>query len=294
MEIAHAHGILSETPSPFEMKWSWDPAFLFFVLLVILYLRGLKNYNGKAPVQLWQKIFFFLGITFLFLAYLPPIDSWADKLFSAHMTQHLIITSVAVPLILFGNPFFLAVRGMPVSLRNHVLIPLLQWRLLRGFFNYLQRPLVAVLLFEVTMWFWHIPIFYNKALLNDFFHLIEHACMAFAAVNMWRLFIDPSLLRSPLNKPVRFLFLVLMMTLDMFLSAALTYSQRVWYAYDRLPIPDWWAWDRLQDQRLGGLIMWVPGGLIWLTALVATFVVWAQEEVNMRGTCETNPFGKIH
>lgn len=276
--IAHAHAVSEAPPGFFVIKWPWDPTVLFFLALAILYARGLREYGGHAPVQRWQIVSFFVGIATLLAASLPPIDPVADQLFCAHMLQHLLITAVGVPLIMLGAPFFVALRGWPARVRRAVAVPFLQNHFVRAANGFTRLPLAALAIFEAAFWFWHVPKFYDAALRNDVIHLVEHACMAFGAMAIWRLLIDPAPLQSPLALPTRFLFLLLLMTLDMALSAALTFSSNVWYAYDQLPLPQWWSWDRLQDQRLGGLLMWVPGSAVWLIALIATFTVWFRRE----------------
>ncbi len=268
----------SVPPDFFTLKWSWDPTFIFFLLLAIYYVKGLKEYRGHAPVAGWQKICFFCGIFILSMAYLPPVDTWADQLFSAHMVQHLLITSVGIPMILFGAPFFIFIKCLPHGVRDKAFIPVAQNKILRQVWRWFQSPLVAIIFYELIFWFWHIPKFYDVALRNDALHLLEHACMAFAALNLWHLLIDPRPLQSSLSFPVRLLFLLVVMTLDMVLSAALTYSNKVWYAYAELPLPPGFGGDRLLDQQLGGLIMWVPGGAVWLLALILTFIIWARTE----------------
>ena len=116
------------------------------------------------------------------------------------------------------------------------------------------------------------------ALLNDAIHLVEHGSMAFAAMNLWRIMIDPHPMRSPLKLPLRLLLLGFIMALDVALSATLSYTETVWYAYQGLPLPSWWRWDHLMDQHVGGLIMWIIGGSIYFVAMTATFFVWAHRE----------------
>lgn len=279
MGIAYAHGLYADIPpGHFQLKWAWDPTLIFFVIMLVLYLRGLRAFKGRAPVRKWQKGLFFTGIAVMAMALLPPIDPLSDQLFSAHMTQHLLITCVGVPLIIFGVPFFVVIRGMPAGFRRRVYIPLLRSRIVRRIFRVIQKPLVALFLYEGTFWFWHVPRFYNMALLNDAIHLVEHACMAFTAMNLWRIIIDPYPMRSPLALPWRALLLAGMTAADVALSAALTYSETVWYAYEGMPMPPWWIWSHAEDQRLGGLIMWIPGGFIEFLAMTITFFVWAHRE----------------
>ncbi len=279
MPTALAHGLYAPTPPGiFQLKWAWDPTLLFFVVLAIFYVRGLRAFKGRTPVKRWQQACFFSGIGVLSLAYLPPIDPLSDQLFFVHMIQHMLITLVGVPLLVFGAPFFVAVRGLDPWTRRNIYFPLLKSKLFQGALGIIQSPLVAVALFEAVFWFWHVPRYYNMALFNDAIHLVEHGCMAFAAMNLWRLIIDPHPMRSPIPLPMRLLFLGGLMALDIAVSAALTYAETVWYAYEGLPMPDWWGWDHLQDQRLGGLIMWVIGGTVWFLAMTAVFFVWADKE----------------
>lgn len=279
MGTAYAHGLYAPTPDGFfELKWAFDPTLIFFVVMAILYWRGLRAFRGKAPVKRWQIAAFIAGVAVLIAAYVPPIDKLSDQLFFMHMVQHLLITQVGVPLLIFGVPFYVTIRGISPWVRRNIYFPVVKNRGVRGLLSICQQPIVAVVLYEATFWFWHIPKYYNMALLNDAIHLLEHACMAFAAINLWRILIDPYPLRSPLKLPLRILALGFLTALDVALSAALTYADTVWYAYEGLPLPSWWVWSHNEDQRLGGLLMWIVGGMIWFIAMTATFFVWAHKE----------------
>jgi cytochrome c oxidase assembly factor CtaG len=206
----------------------------------------------------------------------PPLDPLADQLFSLHMVQHLLITLVGVPLVVFGAPYAVILRGLPGIARRRVILPLARSRSVHRALRILRNPVLALLLYEAAMWVWHVPRMYDAALGNSGIHLLEHGCMALTALNLWRVIIDPYPLRSKLALPARILVLAALTLLDTLLSAALTFSAASWYAYGDYPSPNWWPLGRLADQRLGGLIMWVPGGLIELTALAVTFAVWAR------------------
>ena len=96
---------------------------------------------------------------------------------------------------------------------------------------------------------------------------------------LWRHIVDPAPMRSKLNLPVRLLYLGFIMAMNIILSAILTFADDILYGYEGMPIPEFWQrWDHLEDQRLGGLIMWVPGGLVMLIAMTAVFFVWARRE----------------
>jgi cytochrome c oxidase assembly factor CtaG len=273
---AFAHNLYDALPpETFDLKWAWDPALLFFVVLGILYFRGLKAFRGPLPVRSWQIGLFYLGLAVLIAALVPPIDPLSDQLFFVHMIQHLMITSIGVPLMMLGVPFFICVRGISPGVRRRVYFPMIRNRLLRVVFAVLSKPLVSLGLFQAAYWFWHVPYFYNLALLHDGWHLVEHACFAWVSILLWRNIIDPAPMRSPLKMPVRLLYVMALMASNVILSAFLTFSDEVWYAYEGRPTPEWWKpWTHLDDQQLGGLIMWVPGEFIDFFVASVIFMVW--------------------
>ncbi len=279
MSIALAHGLYDRLPRDlFIVKWDFDPTLFFFALMLIFYIRGYRRFR-KKPVKPWQLVCFGTGITLCIAGLMPPIDPLSDQLFWMHMIQHMIIANLGVPLLLFGIPYFVILRGLPNWVRRGIYFPLLRSQVLKFLNNTIGRPLPSLIFFEGSFWFWHLPRFYNLALLNDYYHLLEHANFALAAMLLWRNIIDPHPMRSHLPLPARMLFLVAIEASNIILSAILTFSDKVLYAYEGIPLPSWWeSWGHLQDQRLGGLIMWVPGGFINLIALTAVFFVWAHRE----------------
>src|SRR5688572_7280421 len=100
MGVAYAHGLYDRPPDGiFQLKWDWDPTLIFFVILAILYTYGFRKFRRKPPVALWQRICFYTGIIVLILGLLPPVDPLADQLFFMHMVQHMMITTIGVPLM---------------------------------------------------------------------------------------------------------------------------------------------------------------------------------------------------
>lgn len=279
MSAAFAHNLYDALPpETFQLKWAWDPALLFFVLLAWLYYRGLKAFRGRVPVKGWQIGLFYLGLVTVIAALLPPIDPLSDQLFFVHMIQHLMITNIGVPLMMLGVPFFIAVRGISPGVRRNVYFPIVRSKPLRWVFDLISMPLVSLALFQASYWFWHVPYFYNLALLNDAWHLVEHACFAWASILLWRNIIDPAPMRAKLTLPMRMLYVMALMASNVVLSAFLSFSDDVWYAYVGRPIPTWWQpWTHLDDQQLGGLIMWVPGEFIDFFVVSVIFAVWTRK-----------------
>lgn len=277
---AYAHGLYEPLPDNiFEYKFDWDPTLIFFFVVMILYIRGLRTFK-KKPVRTWQIWCFFVGVFANIAALSPPIDPLSDRLFFMHMIQHMTIILIGSPLMIAGAPFYVIVRSLSPGFRRRVYFPFIKNPVVQLFQNVLLNPFVALILFNLNFWFWHLPKWYNLALLNDFYHLLEHAMMAITSIYWWRHIIDPHPLKSRLHMGVRLLFLAAFMALNIILAAMLTFSDEIWYAYDGVPMPDWWSgkWTHLDDQRLGGVIMWVPGGFVTVIYMTVVFFIWTHRE----------------
>lgn len=267
-----------------------DPTLGFFLLLGVLYGWGLTKFR-KLPIPLWQITCFYGGLIWQILMLNPWLDNLAGEMFFVHMIQHLGIILLGVPMILSGAPFFIIIRSLPPVLKRRVYFPLLRFYPLQLTHKTLRNPVVALCLFQLNFWFWHLPTWYNLALYNDGYHILEHACMALSALYFWSLILDPHPLHSHLPMGVRILFLASFMALNIILAAMLTYSHEIWYAYENIPLPQWWSeqWTRLDDQRLGGLIMWVPGSIVTFLYMTLTFFVWVKRENKRTGDSITAP-----
>lgn len=260
-------------------EWVVDPTLLAFVVLAVGYGLNVRKFN-RPVVRPLQVLSFYVGIIIQILALNPWVDQLASELFFVHMIQHLGIILLGVPLILCGAPFIVVVRGLPLWARRHIYFPLLKMRWLQWIHRTWRIPLVSLGLFNLNFWFWHQPYWYNLALYDDLAHIVEHGCMAITAVYLWGHILDPAPLRSSLPMGLRVAFLASFMALNLVLAAWLTYATEVWYAYDNIPMPLWWSeqWTRLDDQHLGGLIMWVPGSVITFIYMSICFFVWVHRE----------------
>lgn len=288
---AYAHDLAESLYEPlpeglFGYKFDFDPTLIFFLVLFYLYFKGLRSFKGRKPIKNWQRNLFCLGMGINVIALSPPIDPLSDRLFFMHMIQHMLLVDLGIPLMLFGAPFFVISRGLGKEFRKSIFLPVITNPITRFLHRLISNPIIALALFNINYWFWHYPRFYNWALLNDWIHLLEHAMMAWTAIYLWRQIIDPYPLKSNLHMGFRLLFLGAIMALNTVLSAALTFADEIWYAYEGIPMPAWWAknWNHLDDQRLGGLIMWVPGGSILFLSMTICFFVWVQREQSQEAT----------
>jgi putative membrane protein len=211
------------------------------------------------------------GLLALLLALNGPLHDLSDwYLFSAHMVQHLVLTLVVPPLLLTGVPGFML---------DALLRPCLAHRAPGAVVRTLTRPLPAFAAYAVAVVGWHLPGPYNTALEIHGWHVVEHLALLGAAILGWWPIVSPSRLAPPLPYAAQLLYLFVFGMPMTVVAAMITGAERVLYPfYEAAPrIVDL---TPLADQRLGGVIMWVPSGLIPLAAFTIVFFRWVAAEAD--------------
>jgi len=165
----------------------------------------------------------------------------------------------------------LALAGIP----GWMLRPALRSAPVRRVAFRLTRPAAAFALFNVTMAAWHLPPLYNLALAHHPVHIAQHLTFIVASVVMWWPLVGslPELPRP--SYPAQLLYCFLMTVPMSIVSVYITYADRVLYPLYAIA-PRVLGISPLEDQRLGGLIMWIPGGLYFLGVLSVVFFKWSQ------------------
>ena len=242
-------------------RWDLHPS----VVIGLVLLGGLYVYLGgvAAPRRLVASFVGALGVAFLALD--GPLHNLSDNyLFSAHMAQHLVLTLLFPPLLLYGTPAW-------------VVRPLIRPRRLFRVAAVLTRPLPAAVIFSTPITLWHFPGFYEAALRHHPLHIVQHLVFIATAVLMWWPVLSPvpELPRASYLTQLLYLFLLgLPMSL---VGALITLSEEVLYPfYTRAPRV--WELTPLTDQQLGGLLMWVVGTLVLWAAATVVWFRWAARE----------------
>jgi putative membrane protein len=264
-------------------NWSLDPIALIGIpLAAILYYRGLQSLGARRRFHgTWRPSSFYAGLFALAVALLSPLDHLSDELFMAHMTQHMLLMMVGVPLVLLGAPILPILRGIPRPIRRRVVIPTFRSPPVRFVLRTLSRPLVAWPAFIFSMFAWHLPALYEAALGNEALHLLEHAVFVIGAYLFWWNVIDPHPLRPNLQYLVRVPYIFLTVVPAFALGAFLTFADGPWYATYIVTAP-LHGLTPIEDQQLGGVIMWVPGSFIIGAALVLDLYVAIRNEQEER------------
>jgi putative membrane protein len=175
------------------MSFQPGPA-LGLAVLALLYVRAVRVLGGRGyRVPAGQQAFWWLGFVCLAAAFLSPLDTEAVKVVSAHMAQHVLMADIAVPLLLIGvrNPV------LQFFLPRPILEPLARRRGLRALFRRLRSPAVAIGVYVVVLYGWHLGPAFTAALKNQFVHALQHeSFIAFSALVWWPL-IEPNRRRMP-------------------------------------------------------------------------------------------------
>lgn len=230
--------------------WSW----LLLLGSALLYLRGAWRLRRGRRREHWL---FAGGWASLVVALGPPLDPLGGYLFTAHMLQHELLILLSAPLLVLSRPGGVLLWGLPEGGRR-LFKRLRRRRWLRASWNALSSASGAWLLHAAVLWGWHLPPLFNASVLNDAVHAAQHASFFLSALLFWW-----ALLQRREAGAVLYLFTTAVHS--SLLGALLSFSPTVWYS-PYLATTRLFGLDPVQDQQLGGLIMWIPAGLVFLVA----------------------------
>src|SRR5438874_580412 len=266
--------------APASFSWFRGEVHLDVLLGVVLLASAYTwaTVASRRPAPLGAPVAFFAGCLTLLVALNGPLHDLSDYyLFSAHMVQHLVLTLVVAPLLLAGTPGWMLDR---------LLAPLLRRPLGRHAVR-LTRPVPALALYAVALIAWHLPGPYNAALEIHGWHIVEHLVLLATAVLGWWPVASASTLAPRIHYGAQILYLFAFGIPMTAVAAMITGAEQVLYPLYGAA-PRLFHLTPLADQRLGGVIMWVPAGLIPLLAFTVVFFRWAAAEADE----EPSPAGK--
>jgi putative membrane protein len=207
----------------------------------------------------------------------PLHDLAEGGLFSAHMTQHLILTLIVPPLLLAGTPEFMA---------DALLRPLLARAATRRVLGTLTRPLPALAAWAVALFAWHLPASYTAALGSHAVHFVQHATLTAAALLAWWPIASPSRRLPALPHAAQILYVFVFGVPMTIVAAMITGAEHLLYPLPALTVG---GLTPLEDQRLGGVLMWVPAAIVPLVTFTAVFFRWAAAESEDRAEADDVP-----
>lgn len=188
------------------------------------------------------------------------------------MVQHLLLVSVAAPLLALGAPVALAVRAAPPPARRRMA------RILHSApLRVVGHPVVTWLLLGTVLWLTHFTGFYDAALESEPLHVVEHVLYLTAAFLFWWPVVgaDPGAHR--LGYPARLAYIVLTMPQQTVVGLVIFSAGQVMYSH-YATVERAWGPTPLADQQLAGEIMWIGGNLLMLAPFVAVIFAWMRHE----------------
>jgi putative membrane protein len=238
----------------------------------LLYARGVRALwrkagagHGITPIQVAR---FASGWAVLALALLSPLDAWAAHSFAAHMLQHELLMVVAAPLFVLARPLEAWTWALPLRTRRACAAlgrPLAVRRCWRA----LTEPAGAWCAHALALWLWHLPVLFVAALAHEPLHVLQHVSFFASALAFWW-----AALARPARRPGASAMVLLFTTMlhTGALGALLTFAPTPWYGTaDGAGVLGLTA---LEEQQLGGLVMWLPGSLAYLVAGLAIAHAW--------------------
>jgi putative membrane protein len=189
------------------------------------------------------------------------------------MLQHEIMILVSAPLISASHPGATCLWALAPRHRAHIggWVHTVEKS---AFARLLTSALSAWLLESIALWVWHIPALYDATLSSDWIHAAQHLSFFLTAVLFWSALFGVG--RSAMSYGVGTLYVFAAAAQCSALGALLTFSSVLWYpAYANTTAR--WGLTALQDQQLGGVIMWVPSSIVFIIVGLALFTKWISE-----------------
>ncbi len=254
------------------------------VLSAALYALGIRNIWRKAGRVAgigYMKIAAFASAwLILVIALFSPVDTLGNLYFSMHMVQHELLMVLSAPLFIVAKPLPVWTWAFNTKWRNF-LSSMTRQRIFAWVWRGLTTTLAAWLIHAIVLWGWHVPVFFEYALAHTFVHDLQHLTFFFSALLFWWsvMGLRPGTVRT-FGVMVSLFTTVLHTGL---LGALLTFSSNIWYpTYGAL---EGGVLSPLEDQQLGGLLMWVPGGLGYLAiALTVTYGLLKETKISRVST----------
>lgn len=258
-----------------------DPAALVGLIGVTAwYLRGTQRRRAAAVHDGRRTAAFLTGAAVTLLAVAGPIPGWSDDLLWVHMVQHLLLTVVAAPLFAYGAPVSTLRFGLSPASRSTVA----RWsRRTRRFRRRMGDPpplVIATALHVALTWAWHAPPAYDLAVRNTGVHALEHLAFLGSATWVW-IEIVATARRNRRAQALATLCLAVLIATGGVLGALLTFAGRSLFDVYRGAA----GLTALEDQQLGGALMWVLPSFVYAVVAVRRFAAWldrAEHELRAR------------
>lgn len=289
------------------LSWNWQIEVIIVLLISgTLFTRGwwrlrrrtfrrvnLVRYQSRWRLAVrWRLVSYWVGLLFITLALLSPIDPLGQQLFFMHMIQHLLLIMLAPPLLLIANPMPFVLWGLPDGLRLRV-GRFLAWLLrkdapFRKTLLFLTTPGLLWMFWVIALFAWHDPGLYNAALEVGWVHDAEHLTFFLSSMLLWWNVTNAG---PRVHKKISLLgrigLLIATVPPNMLLGVILSFAEPIYTYYES--VPRLWGIGIKTDQQIGGVIMWVPGSMMYVLAALVLIARLLSGEEQVKLTRRVQP-----
>jgi len=254
--MQHAHH------AAFESLWVSAP----LILVALVYMRGWIRVRrlDLDTIESWRVGSFLLGLFFIWLAVASPIAALDHELLTVHMVQHLLLMTLAPPLIWFGAPMKPLLHGLPQGFGN-IMSHFFRSPPIQRLGRAIAHSAVCWLAAAATLVGWHVPSLFALGMRSGLWHTIEQVSFLASGLLFWWPVIKPGQGASNGSEWPILLYLFLATLPCDILSGFLVFCDRVVY-------PTYFSSARgvgfspLEDQQCAGALMWTCVTLVYLIA----------------------------
>jgi putative membrane protein len=248
---------------PVNTSWTFDPLQIVpTIVIAALYARRVQTLRLRGTkVPGWRIGLFATGIFLLLVALVSPVHAIGEQLFCFHMLQHVMLGDLA-PLALLAG------------LTGPILQPVLRYlhRL-----RFLAHPLVALPLWAVNLYVWHLPFLYEAAVRNDTVHALEHLCFFIGGTIMWLPVLETLPAPEWFGTGAKLGYIAVVRLVETVLGNIFFWAGTVFYPAVYVHRQRLWGISPLADQGLAGAVMMIEGSIVTLVALAWLFLRMASE-----------------
>jgi putative membrane protein len=262
--------LMDPTLSVLLLSWTWRPEIILTLgLAAAVHLGGrwrLWRRGGARGISVWRSVAYLAGLAVLWIALMSPIDVLSGQYFFMHMIQHLLLVMVAAPLLLLANPMPIMMWGLPRGLRLEVGRWLRPEATFRRMVRSLTPPGLVWFYFVAALVGWHEPRAYNLALQSELVHDLEHLTFFWtAALFWWHVIGSAPHIHKRLSRGVRTGYVLSVVPVNALTGIAISFTSEPLYTY-YTTVPRLGTMTVVEDQMLAGVIMWIPGSMMYILA----------------------------
>ncbi|HUQ47677.1 MAG TPA: TonB-dependent receptor [Gemmatimonadaceae bacterium] len=276
MMLLHAGAPIA--PHDLWPSWTFEPGVVAGLgLTLALHTLGARRMarlstRHTADVRK-EQLFFLSGMIVTAVALISPLHRLGGVLFSAHMVQHELLMAIAAPLLVLGRPLVPLLWSFPLAVRKAVGIPATRG-ITKTIWRGISNPFAAWFLHAAAIWIWHAPRLYDASVRSEPVHIAQHLSFVVTAILFWWSILQPG---AHVRGGVGIISLFTTGLHTTLLGASITIADRPLYSAYNAAGTNLWGLSPLSDQQLGGLIMWVPAGAVYLGIALHLFIGWIKE-----------------